>query len=113
MIESYSFGKIKINGQIYQKDIEINFKGEIRSWQRKESHWIDIEDIESALKQEPEAVIIGTGAWGVAKVSDRAKDKIKGRGIELIIEKTGKAVEQYNELKKGGKKVVGFFHLTC
>ncbi|OQB44536.1 MAG: hypothetical protein BWY03_00058 [Parcubacteria group bacterium ADurb.Bin159] len=113
MIEDYSFGQIKIDGKIYKEDVEIDGKGEIRSWWRKESHFIDENDIENAFKENPQAIIIGTGAWGVAKVSPEIKNKAKEKQINLIVDKTGKAIKKYNKLQEEGKRITGFFHLTC
>lgn len=37
---------------------------------------------------------------------------IKSKGVELLVERTEKAVELYHNLSKTGK-VVAAFHLTC
>ncbi len=113
MISNYHFGSITINKKTYSHDVEVRWNDEVLSWQRKESHFVDLEDIQRALEQNPEIVIIGTGEVGVAEVSERAKKEILSKGRELIIEKTGQAVEIYNNLNKEDKKVVALFHLTC
>jgi hypothetical protein len=46
------------------------------------------------------------------KVEDEVKSLAQSRGIELIIEKTEKAVQSFNRLS-AQKKVIGGFHLTC
>jgi len=112
VIEEYRFGSIKINGKTYTHDVEVHSTGEVLKWWRKEGHFVNFEDIEKVLKKKPEVIIIGTGALGVAQVSEKIKKEIPSQGIKLIIDHTDKAVEIFNQLSKK-KKVVGFFHLTC
>lgn len=113
MIDSYQFGQIVIDGQTYDHDVYINSSGQVKLWWRKESHFIDENDIKEALTDESKILIIGTGAYGVAKVSDEAKKIIQKNKIELIILPTGEAVKKYNQLKKERQKVAAYFHLTC
>jgi hypothetical protein len=113
MIEDYKFGKIKIFGKEYNFDVEVRWTGEVFSWWRKEGHTVNSEDVERALKENPEVIIIGTGAYGVCKITKDCEDFIKEKGLELIVDITEKAVEKFNELLKQSKKVIGFFHLTC
>ena len=86
----------------------------------KREPFICLEDIQRALKQNPEVIIFGTGAYGTAKVSERAKQEIEERGIKLIIDKTEEAVKTFNVIKEESEgeegrqtKVIGLFHLTC
>jgi len=113
MIQEYHFGEIKINGKNYHYDVCLDWKGEVLKWQRKESHWVDLEDLEIALKNQPEVIIIGTGAYGVAEVSDKVKEKLENLKIELVIASTKEAIEVFEEKIRTQKKVVGLFHLTC
>ena len=115
MIEEYRFGYIKILGKSYSHDVEVRWTGEVLSWWRKESHIIDLEDIQRALSQKPELIIVGTGAYGVAKLTERAKQEIEKREIELIVDRTEAAVKTFNIIleKEKQKRVIGLFHLTC
>lgn len=113
MIESYRFGEIKISGKNYNFDVKVKWTGEILNWWRKEGHKVYFEDIERALKENPEVIIIGTGAYGVCEVTKDCEKLVKEKGVELIIEPTEKAVGKFNQLLKESKKVIGFFHLTC
>jgi hypothetical protein len=119
-IEEYKFGSITIDGKTYEYDVEVRWTGEVLEWWRGESHIVDVEDVERAIEQSPELIIIGTGESGLAKVTDKAKEEILSRGIGLIIDKTEEAVKTFNiqkgesEEEEGGqKKVIGLFHLTC
>ncbi|MDI6883102.1 MAG: MTH938/NDUFAF3 family protein [Patescibacteria group bacterium] len=119
-IEKYYFGSITIDGKTYTHDVEVRWSGEVLDWWRKESHLVDVEDVERALAYDPEVIIIGTGQSGVAKATERAEKEIEKRRIKLIIEITGEAIKTFNLIqkeseKKGGKKtkLIGLFHLTC
>jgi len=103
VIEEYQFGLIKINGKTYTHDVEIHSTGEVFKWWRKEGHFVDLEDIEKALKKKPEVIVIGTGAMGVAQVSEKIKKEIPSQGIEIIIDHTDKAVKIFNQLSKKKK----------
>jgi hypothetical protein len=113
MIDDYQFGQITINGQIYDHDIYINSSGQIKPWWRKESHLIEKEDIKEVFSEKPDFIVIGTGAYSVAKVSKEIEKLAKENKIELFIDSTGEAVKKYNELKNKNYKVAAFFHLTC
>ncbi len=111
MIENYSFGSICINGKTYKNDVLI-FDNEIKEWWRERGHDLQIKDLEWIIDKKPEILIIGTGSYGILKVSKEIKDHLSSMEIETKIEKTKKACELYNELKDK-RKLAAAFHLTC
>jgi len=120
MIEEYHFGHIKILGKSYNYDVEVRWTGEVLPWWRKEGHIFDLPDIQRALDQKPSLIILGTGAYGAVKVTERAQREIRNFGIELIVDKTEEAVRNFNIIKERSKqeegkekKMIGLFHLTC
>ena len=120
MIEEYKFGFITIDGKTYNHDVEVLWTDEVLPWRRAESHVIEVEDVERAVEQNPETIIIGTGESGVAKVTEEAQRFIKERGIKLIIDYTEQATRTFNIRKEESEeeegrpeKVIGLFHLTC
>ncbi len=120
MIEKYNFGFIVIDGRKYDYDVEVRWSGEVLKWWRKESHIFALEDVERAVEQGPDVIILGTGAYGLAKVPKQTQKFIKDKGIELIIDKTGEAVKTFNIIKEKSEdeqgrktKIIGLFHLTC
>lgn len=113
LINSYSFGSIKINGKTYNEDLIVFPKRISSNWRRKEGHNLIPSDLEEVLSFNPEVLIVGTGESGVMKVPQSTRETIKEKGIGLIIEKTGTAYKIFNERNKENKKVVGAFHLTC
>lgn len=112
LIESYSFGRIIIDGQVYTSDIIIYPDKIDSSWWRLKGHLLQIDDLRDILNYKPEVLVVGTGAHGLMEVSDELKQLLKEKRIEIIIKFTEEACNNYNELKKK-KKVIGAFHLTC
>jgi len=110
-INSYSFGKIVINNHLYNQDVYIDTEGKVSPWQREESHFIRLDDLEKITEENPEVLIIGTGAYGIAKVSPEINTFCQDKKIELIIKPTKEATEEYNRLKD--KRTMAYFHLTC
>lgn len=112
MIESYSFGRMVVDNRTYTSDIII-FPDRINdSWWRKSGHGVCLEDLEDVFKEALEALVIGTGFYGLMKVEEEVKDLAQSRGITVATEKTEKAVQSYNEFASK-KKTIGAFHLTC
>lgn len=111
MIESYDFGKIRIDGKEYTHDLIISSDG-MESWWRKESHLVGIEDVKKIVEKKPKTVIFGTGYSGLMEVSKEAKEYLEKLGIEVIIEPTKKACDIHNKLSKKQEVVVAL-HLTC
>ncbi|UCD14646.1 MAG: hypothetical protein JSW60_04290 [Thermoplasmatales archaeon] len=112
MIESYSFGKIVINGKTYTSDVIVYLDRVKGSWWRKSGHLLQKDDINDVLQYEPEILIVGTGAQGLMDITEETKQLVKSKGIELIAKETDEACRIYNELKKK-RKVVAILHLTC
>ena len=111
-IGSYSFGSILIDGESYTSDL-ILFSDKIdASWWRKRSHKVDMEDITELLQAEVDMIIFGTGAYGLMKIDKKVIDHFADRNIEVVVEKTGKAVNIYNEIAEN-KEVIAALHLTC
>ena len=112
-IESYSFGRIKIEGDIYKKDLIIS-EGKITSpWWRKEGHNLQWEDLEEKIAGESEVLVVGTGAFGGMKEQQALREQIENSGLSLHVAKTEEAVNIFNDLSEQGKNVTGVFHLTC
>ena len=112
MINSYSFGTITIDNQKFTKDLIIYPNHIDLNWRRKIGHLLVEDDITEIIDYKPVLLIIGTGAYGLMKVDDKLKEKLKALGIEFVIKKTSEAVNEYNRIYKD-KKVVCVLHLTC
>lgn len=111
-IDSYSFGRIVIDGRAYTADVII-YPGRVdASWWRKEGHRLQAVDLGDVIAARPDLIIIGTGWSGVMAVPDETRNFITSQGIEVRVERTGKAVEDFNAVR-GKKTVIAALHLTC
>jgi len=112
LIDSYSFGRMVIDGKTYTSDVILYPDKVDDSWWRKSGHLLQKEDLRDVIQYNPEILIVGTGAYGLMKILDETKQFLEAEGIELISEETKEAYKIYNELKER-KKVVAAFHLIC
>ena len=111
MIQSFSFGQITIDGTTYLSDVIIYPDRVQAEWWRSEGHRLQKEDVEKIVAFRPDILMVGTG-YGGLKVSAETAAHIKSMGIELIVGKTEKICERYNELSPS-QKVIAALHLTC
>ena len=112
IVDSYRFGLVVINGKKYTSDVII-FPDRVRSeWWRKIGHELCLEDVAEVLTEEPEVLIVGTGAYDLMRVLPEAKQGIEAQGIKLIVETTDKACHTYNHLCRS-QKVVAVLHISC
>ncbi|MFO7753730.1 MAG: Mth938-like domain-containing protein [Desulfobacteraceae bacterium] len=114
MISHYSFGSIVVNGTEYKNDIRITGKGEVvPEWWRRSGHTVEVEDLSLILDDDTETVVLGKGKPGMMKASHELKKYLDQKGIELIEQKTEKAVDTVNRLFRENRKFAAGFHLTC
>ena len=112
VIDSYHFGQVTIDGKEYSSDVII-FPGRVPgAWKRSNGHEVRPVDIDAALAENPEVIIIGSGAAGLVEVLPEVKQALENKGIKLVTEPTGDACNTYNRLSRA-QKVVAALHLTC
>lgn len=112
-INSSEFGEITVDGKTYASDIYVCYDGELKETRLLERHLFSKEELSFLLKKNPEVIVIGTGQYGLVEVSKDVKTITSKRGIELIKASTQEAIKKFNELIEKGRKVAGFFHVTC
>ncbi|MCD5408414.1 MTH938/NDUFAF3 family protein [Candidatus Bipolaricaulota bacterium] len=110
-LTGYRFGRIEVDGEEWTRDVMVLPSG-AQPWIRKEGHRVHPEDLQAALAENPELIIVGTGYSGVLQVTSEAENLVKERGIELLVLKTGEAVEAYSELSHT-RRACALLHLTC
>lgn len=116
-INSVSFGRIVVDGEEYKDVILLQDRAVIRDLNRLHreygtGHLIANFELEMMLREKPDVIIIGDGMYGALKVGEEAKKMVEEAGVELIIERTPKAAERYNEMSKS-KRVCALLHSTC
>ncbi|MBA7507357.1 hypothetical protein ES706_06076 [subsurface metagenome] len=112
IIDSYQFGLIVINGKKYTSDVIIFPDSVTDNWWRRTGHQLCLDDIAEVLTENPEVLLVGTGASGLVKVLPEVRQVVDARGIELIVEATDKACHTYNQLCRS-RRAVAALHLTC
>lgn len=111
-IESYRFGEIIIDGDIYKKDVII-FPDRVSSnWWREQGHSLSMNDLDEVIAARPKTVIVGTGIFGRMQIPPETLAQIEASGIEIIAHKTKRACQLYNQCKDEGE-VIAALHLTC
>ncbi len=114
MINSYSFGKMTINGKEFRKDLIILPLGTVLSpWVRKSGHRLMLEDLESVLDSKAEILVIGTGKPGLMRPHTTLVADLQKKGITAMVMSSRKGVEKYNTLSETTDGVAACFHLTC
>jgi hypothetical protein len=113
MIENFSFGSIIVDGIVYTDDIKIIQGRVISNWWRKSGHRVDVEDVKDVIAAKPGILILGKGKPGMMKSTRSLCEFLKQNNIELIEEKTSKAIKTFNRCFKQGENVCAGFHLTC
>lgn len=112
-IESYSFGRVVIDGEVYTDDVLV-FPDRVKDgWWREEGHSVCMEDIQEVLEHDPDTFIVGTGSSGRVSVPEDFRKELESRGIEVRKMKTAKAKDVFNRLVDEGKDIVAGLHLTC
>jgi len=112
MIESYQFGRVVIDGQVYTCDVIVYPERVEGGWWRKEGHKVHRADLEGRLPEGTEVLVVGTGAYGCMEVLPEAREFLEGRGVELVTAETGRACDLFNSLSST-RKTVAALHLTC
>jgi len=112
-IDQYRFGHIDIESHSYDADVII-FPDHVQErWSRKEGHRLAREDLDTVLAEKPELLVVGTGYYGRMQVADETLDALHRAGIDVRVEKTGLAVEEFNRLQRECARTVAALHLTC
>jgi hypothetical protein len=111
-VNSYSFGRVVIDGKAYGRDVIIYPDRVDDSWWRKEGHELCVEDIKEAIQVKPDLLIVGTGHSGAMRILPETGVYVKSKGIEFVACRTEEACRIHNEASKS-KVVVTLLHLTC
>jgi hypothetical protein len=112
-IDSYSFGRIVIDGTEHTSDVIIYPDRLDASWWRREGHLLAPEDLSGVFAYAPGVLVIGTGHDGVMRVPPQTVEAVREKGIEVHIARTGDAVKLFNRLQREDVRVVAALHLTC
>jgi len=113
-VDSYTFGRIVIDGKTHTTDLILLPGGRLQAgWWRRRGHELHPEDLQEILKASPKVLIVGTGYYGAMRITPEAEQTLAKAGIQLIARKTKEACQLYNKLAGEGKQVAAALHLTC
>ena len=113
-IDSYSFGKIKISGRMFISDLIILPDNIIlENWYRKNGHTLAMADIKPLMAQEPDQIIVGTGAYDRMVIDPALEKELADLCIDLKALPSREAADLFNRTKASNKKMGACFHLTC
>jgi len=111
-IESIRFGKIIIDGHAYNRDVIVLPDRVLPNWWRVEGHSLRLEDLQQALADRLELLVVGTGIFGRMNVPDDVRANIESGGIELHVLATREACDLYNQMREE-KRSAAALHITC
>lgn len=111
-IDHYRFGAITVDGQRHTRDLIILPERVIAGWWRKEGHMLHPDDLTVVLEAVPEVLVVGTGAYGMMRVTEETRLALEAAGIRLVVAPTAEAVKTYNDLCEKAR-VAAALHLTC
>ena len=116
-IKKTRFGSITVGNEKYDHDIYISSNGKISKRKKKlskaiygTSHTISEEEISHIYEDDAEGIIMGTGQYGIAKLSDQAEKFLKNQNCKAMLYPTPAAIEKWNRVDG---KYFGLFHITC
>jgi len=113
-IDSYGFGRIRIDDVLFTEDVII-LGGVVRSpwWRRTGGHVYAPDDLEEVVAAAPKWVLLGTGYFGLARVPDATLRALRTAGSRVVCDRTTPIVERFNRLSEEGREVAAALHLTC
>lgn len=111
------FGSITVNNETFDKDIIITLNGEVKKRKKKlskavygTSHTISKDEAKYVYEDGVEVLIVGSGQYGAAELSEEAVAYFKKKNCRVILLPTPQAIKEWN-LTEG--KMIGLFHITC
>ena len=111
-IDFYRFGEIVIDGERHSRDVIVYPDRVQANWWREEGHSLSPADLDEVMREPPEVLVIGQGAYGRMDVPADTQRWLEAAGVQVVAEKTERACETYNRLREEAA-VVAALHLTC
>ena len=114
-IDGFSFGTIRIDGEIYDQDVVID-RGEVRLRRKKPSKRYRDDfghtplSVDEKIPWKCERLVIGTGAQGALPVMPAVLEEAKRRGVKVKALRTKEAIEL---LRNAGGATNAVLHITC
>ena len=113
MIDSFSFGRMSIDGRSFTSDLMIFPDGRVEDgWWRKQGHRLKKSDLERLVAASPEIIIAGCGVHGMMRPDPELAGWLKDEGIDFFAASNAEAVKKFNA-SRTHRPSAACFHLTC
>jgi len=117
IIYKTEFGSISVDKERYDHDIIITLEGKVKKRKKKlskavygTSHTISLDEIKYTYQDKSEGIVIGSGQYGVARLSNEASEFLKNRSCKILLRPTPEAIQEWNKTEG---RWIGLFHITC
>lgn len=117
IIEKTGYGNITVHGKKFKHDIIITLEGKIRKRNKKlskqitkTSHFVSLDEARDIFEPGAKKIIVGTGQYGVLKLTDDARQFFEKEQCELISMDTPDAISAWNHAEG---KAIAMFHVCC
>ncbi|RLG21384.1 hypothetical protein DRN74_02365 [Candidatus Micrarchaeota archaeon] len=114
-----TFGKVKFGDEVYSEDIIVHTDLSVSPRDKSiakskygDSHIVGREELEKILDDDTEAIVIGSGQFGVLKLNEEAVNFLRSKNIDFYVMETPEAIKKYNHIFKE-KKTMALIHVTC
>jgi hypothetical protein len=113
-IESYSPGRIVVDGVELHRDVIVLPDRVLTEWWRRDGHSLVMEDLDDVLEDLPQRLILGCGYAGRLEPEPSVIEALAQRGVKVEALPTDQAVERFEELEaRNPAAVAAALHLTC
>ena len=116
-IQGTSFGSLTVGEQVYHHDVLIRLNGQVKKRKKKlskaiygTSHVISLDEAQYIYQEGAERLIVGTGQYGMAKLSDEATGFFSQKNCQVELLPTSEALKVWNQADGA---VIAVFHVTC
>ena len=116
-IERTEFGSLTVAGTVLDHDVLIRLDGRVKKRKKKlskaiygTSHVVSLDEAKYVYEEGAERLIVGTGQYGLAKLSDEAAEFFERKGCQVDLLPTPDAIQEWNGAEGA---VIGLFHVTC
>jgi hypothetical protein len=116
-IQDTRFGSITVREQAYPHDVLIRLNGKVKKRKKKlskaiygTSHVISLDEAQHIYEPGSERLIVGTGQFGMVKLSDQADEFFKTKNCQVDLLPTPQALEAWNQAEGA---IIAVFHVTC
>lgn len=111
------WGHLEVEGLGRLRDAKL-WPGGGRAWDWNETgtrHHPGIQpaDVEELLQHDPEVVVLSRGRQLRLETCPETISELEARQVRVLQDETGSAIEEYNRLAAGGRRVAALLHTTC